>query len=53
MKKTPATKSRKVADMAKEYRFDYTKAKPNHFAEEMKPRGWVLESILSLRYQAS
>ena len=36
MKKTPATKPRKVAEMAKEYRFDYSKAKPNRFASRMK-----------------
>ena len=36
MKKTPATKPRKVADMQKEYRFDYSKAKPNRFASQMK-----------------
>jgi hypothetical protein len=30
------TKSRKVAEMAKEYRFDYKKAKPNRFASRMK-----------------
>ena len=36
MKKTPATKPRKVADMQKEYRFDYSKAKPNRFASRMK-----------------
>ena len=36
MKKTPGTKSRKVADMAKEYRFDYSKAKTNRFASRMK-----------------
>jgi hypothetical protein len=29
MKKTPANKTRKVQDMAPEYRFDYKKAKPN------------------------
>jgi hypothetical protein len=36
--KTPASKSRKVADMAKRspYRFDYSKAKPNRFASRMK-----------------
>ena len=28
----PTTKSLKVADMQKEYRFDYSKAKPNRFA---------------------
>ena len=36
MKKTPANKTRKVQDMAPEYRFDYKKAKPNRFAEKMK-----------------
>jgi len=37
MKKTSAaTKSRKTAEMAKEYRFDYSKAKPNRFASRMK-----------------
>jgi hypothetical protein len=36
MKKTPAKKSRKVAEMASEYRFDYKKAKPNRFASRMK-----------------
>ena len=36
MKKTPATKSRKVQEMASEYRFDYKKAKPNRFAARMK-----------------
>lgn len=36
MKKTPANKTRKVQDMAPEYRFDYKKAKPNRFAERMK-----------------
>ena len=36
MKKTPATKTRKVQDMAPEYRFDYKKAKPNRFAERLK-----------------
>ena len=36
MKKTPGTKPRKVADMQKEYRFDYSKAKPNRFASRMK-----------------
>lgn len=29
-------KSRKVAEMASEYRFDYKKAKPNRFADRMK-----------------
>lgn len=36
MKKTPTTKTRKVREMAPEYRFDYKKAKPNRFAERMK-----------------
>ncbi len=36
MKKTPGTKPRKVAEMQKEYRFDYSKAKPNRFASRMK-----------------
>ena len=36
MKKTPANKTRKVQDMAPEYRFDYKKAKPNRFAVRMK-----------------
>jgi len=36
MKKTPTTKSRKVKEMASEYRFDYEKAKPNRFAARMK-----------------
>ncbi len=36
MKKTPATKNRKVQEMASEYHFDYRKAKPNRFAVKMK-----------------
>lgn len=36
MKKTPATKNRKVAEMAKKYRLDYRKAKPNCFVNRMK-----------------
>jgi len=36
MKKTPANKPRKVADMSAEYKFDYKKAKPNRFASRMK-----------------
>ena len=36
MKKTPTTKTRKVQEMAPEYRFDYKKAKPNRFAARMK-----------------
>jgi len=36
MKKTPTLKTRKVQEMASEYRFDYKKAKPNRFAARMK-----------------
>lgn len=36
MKKTQAPKPHRVADMATEYRFDYSKAKPNRFAAKMK-----------------
>ena len=36
MKKTPVKKPRKISEMAKEYRFDYSKAKPNRFASRMK-----------------
>lgn len=36
MKKTPATKTRKIQEMASEYHFDYRKAKPNRFAAKMK-----------------
>ncbi|MFZ1041247.1 MAG: hypothetical protein WAN58_08040 [Anaerolineales bacterium] len=36
MKKTPTTKSRKVQEIAPEYRFDYRKAKPHRFAARMK-----------------
>src|SRR5215208_2918866 len=36
MKKTAATKPRKVAEMATEYKLDYKKAKPNRFAGRMK-----------------
>ncbi|MEO8358195.1 MAG: hypothetical protein ABI621_20000 [Chloroflexota bacterium] len=36
MKKTPTTKSRKVQDMASEYHFDHSKAKPNRFAKHLK-----------------
>ncbi|HMB24532.1 MAG: hypothetical protein ACM33V_04580 [Chloroflexota bacterium] len=32
----PETKSRKVQELAPEYRFDYRKAKPNRFAKRMK-----------------
>ena len=36
MKKTPATKPRKAAEMSAEYKFDYKNAKPNRFAGRMK-----------------
>ena len=36
MKKTPVSKRRKTAEMAKEYIFDYSQAKPNRFADRMK-----------------
>ena len=42
MKKTSATKSRKVQEMAPEYRFDYKKAKPNRFASHMKDEPLVV-----------
>ena len=36
MKKTPASKPRKAAEMSAEYKFDYEKAKPNRFASRLK-----------------
>jgi hypothetical protein len=36
MKKTSIPKPRKTAEAAKEYRFDYSKAKPNRFAAGVK-----------------
>ena len=36
MKKTPVKKPRKVNELAAEYRFDYSKARPNRFASLMK-----------------
>jgi hypothetical protein len=36
MKKTSATKPRKIQEMASEYRFDYKKARRNRFALKMK-----------------
>ena len=42
MKKTPTTKSRKVQDMAPEYRFNYKKAKPNRFVSRMKDEPLVV-----------
>ena len=42
MKKTPTTKSRKVQDMAPEYKFEYKKAKPNRFAARMKDEPLVV-----------
>ena len=42
MKKTPATKPRKVAEMSAEYKFDYKKAKLNRFASRMKDSPLVI-----------
>lgn len=36
MKKTPASKPHKAAEMPAEYKLDYKKAKPNRFASRMK-----------------
>lgn len=36
MKKTPDSKKHEVEEMASEYRFDYSKAKPNRFASRVK-----------------
>ena len=36
MKKTPVKKPRKVNDLAAEYGFDYSKARPNRFASRTK-----------------
>jgi hypothetical protein len=43
MKKTPGTKSRKVAEMAKRsaYRFDYSEAKPNRFPSRINDARFV------------
>lgn len=39
MKKTPKSRSNRArsADLAPEYRFDYSKAKPNRFAARTQP----------------
>jgi len=42
MKKTQKNKTRKVEEMASEYRFDYSKAKPNRFAKKMKAEPLVV-----------
>jgi hypothetical protein len=42
MKKTPENKTRKIQEMASEYRFDYSKAKPNRFAKRMKTEPLVV-----------
>ena len=42
MKKTPATKSHKIQEMAPEYRFDYRKAKPKSFSARMKDEPLVV-----------
>lgn len=36
MKKTPANKARKTAEMSAEYKFDYKKVKSNRFASKMR-----------------
>jgi hypothetical protein len=43
MKKTPGIKSNKANKMAKEYRFDYSKAKPNRFAMKDAPLVAVID----------
>ena len=53
MKKTPGTKSRKVAEMAKEYRFDYSKAKPNRFASRMKDAPLVVAKVFKTTEQVN
>ena len=42
MKKTSETNSHKVNEMATEYRFDYSKAKPNRFAARMKDKPLIV-----------
>jgi hypothetical protein len=42
MKKTSETKTRKVKEMAAEYRFDYRKAKANRFAKKMETEPLVV-----------
>ena len=41
MKKTPATKPRKAAEIPAQYKLDYKKAKPNRFASRMKDGRWL------------
>ena len=55
MKKTPATKSHKVREMASEYRFDYRKANPNRFAARMKdePLIVMIESDIAKIFTSS
>jgi hypothetical protein len=36
MKNLPTPKNNKIQEMASEYQFDYTKAKPNRFAKKIK-----------------
>jgi len=41
-------KSSKVQEMASEYHFDYSKAKPNRFAEKMNHNvGWTVEKFVA------
>ena len=52
MKKTLTRKLRVDQEMASEYRFDYSKAKPNRFAEKMKlAMGWTVERFVELSPQ--
>ena len=55
MKKMPTTKSRKIQEMAPEYRFDYKKAKPNRFATRMKsePLIVLIEPDIAKVFQSS
>lgn len=47
MKKTRISKVRVNQEMASEYRFDYSKAKPNRFAEKMNLNvGWIVERFV-------
>ena len=45
MKKFSIPKYHKVDEMASEYRFDYSIAKTNHFAEGMR-LGWTVEMFM-------
>ena len=47
MKKAQVSKERLDQEMTSEYRFDYSKAKPNRFAEKMKLAGWAVERFVA------